>query len=47
MEGAGTNLTSVEWDAHENTAESPTFTSIADNIIVKGITFKVMIVLKI
>ncbi|KAE8009327.1 hypothetical protein FH972_005771 [Carpinus fangiana] len=40
IEGAGTNLTSVEWDDHEDTTDSPTFTSFADNIIVKGITFK-------
>jgi hypothetical protein len=41
LEGAGTKLTSVEWDGHEDTASSTTFTTMAENIIVKGITFKV------
>ncbi|KAE8009324.1 hypothetical protein FH972_005768 [Carpinus fangiana] len=40
LEGAGTKLTSVEWDGHEDTASSTTFTTMAENIIVKGITFK-------
>lgn len=47
LEGFGSEFTSIEWDDHYNTAASPTFTSLADNIVVKGITFKVIIILTI
>ncbi|KAJ7973088.1 Pectinesterase [Quillaja saponaria] len=40
LEGAGLNNTSIEWDNHENTDESATFTSSADNFVAKDITFK-------
>ncbi|XVF72765.1 hypothetical protein PTKIN_Ptkin12aG0146700 [Pterospermum kingtungense] len=39
LEGAGIKLTSIQWGDHKDTAESATFTSSPDNIVVKGITF--------
>ncbi|XWS76673.1 hypothetical protein CRYUN_Cryun01aG0197700 [Craigia yunnanensis] len=40
LEGAGSNLTSIEWGDHMDTCDSATFTSSPDNIVAKGITFK-------
>ncbi|OMO82142.1 Pectinesterase, catalytic [Corchorus olitorius] len=40
LEGAGNQLTSIEWGDHKDTGESATFTSSPDNIVAKGITFK-------
>ncbi|KAJ0238682.1 hypothetical protein HA466_0238570 [Hirschfeldia incana] len=37
--GAGERTTRVEWDDHEKLQQSPTFASLADNIVVKNITF--------
>ncbi|MCI49966.1 pectinesterase, partial [Trifolium medium] len=34
------NKTIVEWDDHATTSQSPTFFTMADNIVVKFITFK-------
>ncbi|KAB1202634.1 putative pectinesterase 55 [Morella rubra] len=40
LDGAGNRFTSVEWNDHEDTRQSATFTSLAANIVAKGITFK-------
>ncbi|XVF57593.1 hypothetical protein PTKIN_Ptkin06aG0217700 [Pterospermum kingtungense] len=40
FEGQGRGVTTIVFDAHDNTDISPTFTSFADNIVAKGITFK-------
>ncbi|KAM7274442.1 hypothetical protein ACFE04_016308 [Oxalis oulophora] len=40
LHGAGRNLTIVEWSDHNRTRFSATFTSLAENIVVKGVTFK-------
>ncbi|KAG7555774.1 Pectinesterase catalytic [Arabidopsis suecica] len=37
--GAGKRLTRVEWDDHASLAQSPTFATLADNTVVKSITF--------
>ncbi|XP_010527479.1 PREDICTED: probable pectinesterase 29 [Tarenaya hassleriana] len=37
--GAGKRLTRVEWDDHFSLAQSPTFSSLADNTVVKSMTF--------
>ncbi|VVA98489.1 unnamed protein product [Arabis nemorensis] len=37
--GAGKRLTRVEWDDHDSVAQSPTFATLADNTVVKSITF--------
>ncbi|KAL6582000.1 hypothetical protein OROMI_006014 [Orobanche minor] len=39
LQGAGKRKTIVVWDAHDSTATSGTFTSQADNIIAKSLTF--------
>lgn len=41
LEGAGSKLTSIEWGDHMDTCDSATFTSSPDNIVAKGISFKV------
>ncbi|XP_055962339.1 putative pectinesterase 10 [Mercurialis annua] len=41
LEGAGSKSTSIEWGDHQLTSSSATFTSYPDNIVAKGITFKV------
>jgi pectinesterase len=41
LKGAGKRNTIVEWGDHSSTFESPTFTSFADNIVVKSISFRV------
>ncbi|KAK2366748.1 Pectin lyase superfamily protein [Trifolium repens] len=40
LKGAGKRNTIVEWGDHSSTFESPTFTSFADNIVVKSISFR-------
>ncbi|KAB1222953.1 putative pectinesterase 66 [Morella rubra] len=40
LEGAGNQFTSVEWNDHEDTRQSASFTSLAANTVVQGITFK-------
>ncbi|XP_021606613.1 probable pectinesterase 29 [Manihot esculenta] len=40
LDGAGRELTSIEWGDHEETHTSATFTSYPDNIVAKGIKFK-------
>ncbi|KAJ4850938.1 hypothetical protein Tsubulata_030363 [Turnera subulata] len=40
LDGGDRSVTSIEWDDHKDSATSPTFTSNADNIVLKGITFK-------
>ncbi|XP_060676285.1 pectinesterase QRT1 [Ziziphus jujuba] len=40
LEGAGSQFTSIEWNDHEQTDTSATFTSFSDNFVAKGITFK-------
>ncbi|KAJ8774009.1 hypothetical protein K2173_009440 [Erythroxylum novogranatense] len=39
LKGAGKKKTYIVWGDHESTVESPTFMSLADNIIAKSITF--------
>lgn len=41
LKGQGKRRTRVVWDDHLNIAQSPTFTSSADNIVVKCISFEV------
>ncbi|MBA0783324.1 hypothetical protein Gotri_001054, partial [Gossypium trilobum] len=38
--GKDRSVTTITFDAHNRTDESATFTSMADNIVAKGITFK-------
>ncbi|KAM3735186.1 hypothetical protein ACB098_10G069500 [Castanea mollissima] len=40
LDGAGSRETFIEWDGHESTNTSSTFTSYAENLVVKGIGFK-------
>ncbi|XP_044492761.1 putative pectinesterase 10 [Mangifera indica] len=40
LEGSTSRLTIIEWSDHESTESSATFTSNAENIVAKGITFK-------
>ncbi|KAG5079491.1 hypothetical protein JHK86_003556 [Glycine max] len=40
LEGEGQKNTFVEWDDHDSSAESPTFTTMADNVVVKSISFR-------
>jgi len=42
LDGAGSRETFIEWDGHERTNTSATFTSYAENLVVKGIGFKVI-----
>lgn len=39
LKGGGKRRTQIIWDDHDSLAQSPTFSSLADNIIVKGMTF--------
>ncbi|XP_050220267.1 probable pectinesterase 29 [Mercurialis annua] len=39
LKGEAKRRTQIIWDDHDSTAQSPTFTSLADNIIVKSIRF--------
>ncbi|RYR24588.1 hypothetical protein Ahy_B02g058098 [Arachis hypogaea] len=40
LKGTGKKKTWVEWGDHNTTAQSPTFQSMADNIVVKSISFR-------
>ncbi|PKI75073.1 probable pectinesterase 29 [Punica granatum] len=40
LKGKAKRTTEVVWDDHETVAQSPTFTCLADNVIVKCITFR-------
>ncbi|PKI57568.1 hypothetical protein CRG98_022039 [Punica granatum] len=40
LKGQSRRTTEIVWDDHENLAQSPTFTSMADNIVVKSISFR-------
>ncbi|TYI46893.1 hypothetical protein E1A91_D13G135700v1 [Gossypium mustelinum] len=40
LEGQDRSVTTITFDAHNRIDESATFTSMADNIVAKGITFK-------
>ncbi|XP_022742403.1 putative pectinesterase 52 [Durio zibethinus] len=40
LEGQSRRVTTITFDAHDRTDTSATFTSMADNIVAKGITFK-------
>ncbi|CAJ1932720.1 unnamed protein product [Sphenostylis stenocarpa] len=40
LKGEGKRRTIVEWDDHDNTSQSPTFAAMADNIIVKSMSFR-------
>ncbi|XLT41582.1 hypothetical protein HN873_072874 [Arachis hypogaea] len=42
LKGSGKMRTWVEWDDHNTTAQSPTFQSNADNIVVKSISFRII-----
>ncbi|XP_040867570.1 probable pectinesterase 8 isoform X2 [Glycine max] len=42
LEGEGQKNTFVEWDDHDSSAESPTFTTMADNVVVKSISFRTL-----
>ncbi|RQP01965.1 hypothetical protein POPTR_017G054700v4 [Populus trichocarpa] len=39
LRGEGKRRTKIVWDDHFSTAQSPTFVSLADNIVVRSITF--------
>lgn len=41
LKGEGRKKTHVVWDDHDTVAQSPTFTSMADNIVVKSMSFTV------
>jgi hypothetical protein len=41
LRGEGKRRTKIVWDDHFSTAQSPTFVSLADNIVVRSITFVV------
>ncbi|KAL2347812.1 hypothetical protein Fmac_001812 [Flemingia macrophylla] len=40
LKGEAKRRTVVEWGDHDNTSQSPTFTSMADNIFVKSMSFR-------
>ncbi|XP_059446789.1 probable pectinesterase 29 [Corylus avellana] len=40
LKGEGMRKTWIEWDDHDNVAQSPTFTSQADNFVAKSISFR-------
>ncbi|XP_004489925.1 probable pectinesterase 29 [Cicer arietinum] len=40
LKGEGRRKSYVEWDDHDTTAQSPTFVIMADNIVVKSISFR-------
>jgi len=41
LQGMGKDSTFVDWDDHASSAQSSTFTSMAINIVVKNISFRV------
>lgn len=43
LKGKGKKSTEVVWDDHETVAQSPTFTCLADNVVIKGISFRVSV----
>ena len=43
LDGAGRHATLIEWGDHKLMNSSSTFTSVAENLVVKGIGFKVRI----
>ena len=43
LDGAGQRATLIEWGDHKLMNSSSTFTSVAENLVVKGIGFKVRI----
>ncbi|RDX83478.1 putative pectinesterase 29, partial [Mucuna pruriens] len=45
LKGEGKRRTFVEWDDHNTTSQSPTFAAMADNIVVKSMSFRVRIFL--
>ncbi|CAL0318590.1 unnamed protein product [Lupinus luteus] len=40
LKGAGKRKTFVEWNDHDSTFQSPTFSSIADNVVIKCMSFR-------
>jgi len=47
LKGAGKRRTIVEWDDRGPISQSATFSSMADNVVVKSISFKVRNILPI
>ena len=47
LDGAGRHVTFIEWGDHELMNSSSTFTSVAENLVVKGIGFKVRVLIAI
>jgi len=41
LKGVGKRKTTVEWNDHGPISESATFSSMADNVVVKSISFRV------
>ncbi|GMI98900.1 hypothetical protein like AT5G26810 [Hibiscus trionum] len=41
LEGTHSKLTTIEWNDHNVTSDSATFSSYPDNIVARGISFKV------
>lgn len=41
LEGEGSGVTKITYDDHQSTDTSATFSSFADNVVAKGITFEV------
>jgi len=41
LEGMGKKSTFVEWDDHASSGQSATFTTMANNTVVKSISFRV------
>lgn len=42
IDGAGSRVTEIQWNDHQTTATSATFTSFAENLVVRGIAFRVV-----
>ncbi|MED6177329.1 hypothetical protein PIB30_097185, partial [Stylosanthes scabra] len=40
LEGAGSSSTIIQWNDHDKMSASATFTSLAKDVVAKGITFK-------
>lgn len=41
LKGEGKRRTLVEWDDHNDISQSPTFAAMADNLVVKCMSFRV------
>lgn len=41
LEGASSRTTKIQWGDHDTTISSPTFTSLSENVVAKGILFQV------